>query len=155
VFPMKLEYRSVRHAVLIAALSVASACTGGATSKYTDVGVTSEDGFVAAAGQGDQAAVDAFLAAGVDINARDRHGSTALMAAAGSGRVDVMQALIAKGADINATKPDGWTPLIAAAQAGSGPAVRALLEAGAQPENGNGEGYTALMAAAQSAQRER
>src|SRR5687768_1778847 len=84
----------------LAGLLVAAGCGVDATAKYTDTGVTREDGFVAAAGQGDVAAVNAFLAAGVHVDARDQHGSTALMAAAGSARIDLINTLVAKGADV-------------------------------------------------------
>ena len=136
----------------LAGLLVATGCGADATAKYTDTGVTREDGFVAAAAQGDVAAVNAFLNSGVSVDARDQHGSTALMAAAGSARIDLINTLVAKGADVNASKDDGWNALIAAAQAGSVKVVRALLDAGAKPDAGNAEGYTALMAAAQTGQ---
>jgi ankyrin repeat protein len=44
-----------------------------------------------------------LLAAGADVNARDRHGQTALMLAAHRGALDVVEALIEAGADLNTT----------------------------------------------------
>ena len=41
----------------------------------------------------DLAAIDALLAAGADINARDQHGQTALMNAASDGQVEVVRVL--------------------------------------------------------------
>ena len=46
--------------------------------------------------------VQALLAKGADVNAKDSRGLTALMMASQFGHVDVVQALIAKGADVNA-----------------------------------------------------
>src|SRR5687768_63000 len=75
-------------------------CSADPTAKYLDNGVPPEDGFVAAAAQGDKDAVEAFLAGGQVVDARDQQGTTPLMAAAGAGRVDMVELLVAKGADV-------------------------------------------------------
>ena len=55
-----------------------------------------------AAKAGDLAAVQAQLDAGVDVNAKDWLGGTALLEAAIKGHKEVVELLIAKGADVNA-----------------------------------------------------
>src|SRR6266566_1391330 len=83
--------------VLMAALALAlSGCRGSAMKKYTN-SQTREEGFVSAAGAGDLEAVNEFLKAGTDVNARNSHGSTAMMDAAAGDHLEVVQALIAKG----------------------------------------------------------
>src|ERR1700730_10299053 len=61
----------------------------------------SED-MIAAASRGDRAAVQALLAKGADVNAKDNGGRTALMMATVTGHPDVVQTLLAMGAEVNA-----------------------------------------------------
>src|SRR5574337_483614 len=56
------------------------------------------DAFVDAAERGDARVVGLFIAAGVDVNARDRAGITALAQAAGRGDLPMVQALLKAGA---------------------------------------------------------
>jgi ankyrin repeat protein len=71
-----------------------------------------DDALVEAATKGDLAAVQALLAKGANVNARDNHGKTPLMVAAFQGHVSVVKSLLAKGADINAKDSlDGSTAL--------------------------------------------
>ena len=72
--------------------------------------------------------VQALLAKGAEVNAKNNNGVTALMAASLSGHLEVLQALLAKGADVNAKANNGATALDAAT-AGGHPEVRALLQA--------------------------
>ena len=53
--------------------------------------------------------VQHFLARGVEVNSRDRSGTTALMRASMSGGPKVVNLLLKKGADVNAKNKDGWT----------------------------------------------
>ena len=71
-----------------------------------------------AAKDGDLAAVQAQLDAGVDVNAKDWLGGTALLEAAIKGHKEVVELLIAKGADVNAKDKYGKTPLYLAAERG-------------------------------------
>ncbi|MFY9622676.1 MAG: ankyrin repeat domain-containing protein [Pyrinomonadaceae bacterium] len=71
--------------------------------------------------------VQALLDQGVDMDAKDLSGWTALMYAAGDGHLAIVQALVAKGANIEAKGEDGWTALMSAAESGRLTLVRALL----------------------------
>ena len=64
-----------------------------------------------AAEKGNIEAVKQHLAAGMDVNAKDKHGRTTLHAAAVGGSTEVVELLIAKGADLNADDVNGKTPL--------------------------------------------
>jgi uncharacterized protein len=75
--------------------------------------------------------VQALLAAGADVNAKDNGGGTVLMTASATGHLDVMQALLAKGADVNAKASDGRTALMMASETGRLDVVQALLDKGA------------------------
>jgi ankyrin repeat protein len=55
--------------------------------------------------------IDIMLAAGLDINAVDNRGRTALHGAALQGFDDVVAALVERGADLTAADRDGYTPL--------------------------------------------
>lgn len=106
--------------------------------------------FVVAAGEGDLALVDLFLAAEMPASARDRTGASALVEAARANRTDVLGRLLAGGAK-PAEAQGGEPPLTAAAEAGSLDAVAALLAAGADPDQpadpGKGPGGTPLQRA--------
>jgi hypothetical protein len=101
--------------------------------------------FFNAAIRGPAASIQALLDQGVDINARDINGCTALILASGNGRLDVVQALLAKGPDINA-KCGERTALIVAAWFGHREVVRVLLDKGADV-NAKDHNGTALDAA--------
>lgn len=63
------------------------------------------------AGQDDIEAISELLASGVDVNARDDEGCTALHFAADRGAAGAAQLLLSAGADVNAQDGDGQTPL--------------------------------------------
>ena len=56
-------------------------------------------------------AVKQHLAAGTDVNAKNKYEWTPLHSAAFSGHKEIAELLIAKGADVNAKRDDGETPL--------------------------------------------
>jgi hypothetical protein len=81
--------------------------------------------------------VDEFtrLAPGIDdINARNRHGMTALMKAAFFGHEPMVRALLEHGANPNLTRNDRFTALALAAFFGHGETVKTLIEYGATTE---------------------
>jgi len=116
-------------ALLIALLAAVSGCSRWRDPRQAlvrlDVPYTT-DAWVGQAGAGDTTAVTAFLASGMDANARDADGHTALMNAAAGGHLAVVQMLLGSGAQANVTSARGMTPL-AAAILNDHAAVAALL----------------------------
>jgi hypothetical protein len=66
---------------------------------------------LAAGVDGDGRLVHGLLEHGVNVNATNREGNTALQLAAGAGRTDLVSYLIAQGADINAVNAYGDSPV--------------------------------------------
>lgn len=90
-----------------------------------------------AASAGDLAKVQELLAAGVDVNAGNRYGATALAFASDKGHAAVVNLLLERGANPN-SKDSFYNaaPLDWAVQRGHAEIVRALLAKGAQGEAG-------------------
>lgn len=116
---------------------------------------------------------------GVDVNAKNNNGYTALMDATFIGNTEIMKILIKSGADVNAknnngatalmlaqnketatilikagahinTKDDyGWTALMEAAESGKTEVVDVLIKAGADVNDRRKDGYTALILASE------
>jgi len=84
-----------------------------------------------AAEVGDINAVKDHLKKGVDVNARDSVGWTALMRAVSYGHTEIVKVLIAKGADVNVKGFEGWTPLIGAIRKGDTEIAKILIAKGA------------------------
>lgn len=97
---------------------------------------------MAAARQGDAAAVRRLLGEGADPEERDSEGCTAMHWAADKGRVEVIKELLAAGADIDARDNDGNTPLHYAALAEQRTAAIGLLFGGADVAAVNQDGET-------------
>jgi hypothetical protein len=105
--------------------------------------------------QGHMQEVRWFCQSGLDVNARNWEGETALLAAARGDQTAVVRALLAEGADPNARYPEtchasyggrgvaGHTPLMFAAESGNAEMAQALLDAGARRETGDRSGRTA------------
>ena len=87
---------------------------------------------VAENGEVDQ--LEHVLARAGDVNARNKHGMTALMRAAHQGHEQMVRALLRHGADPNLTRNDKFTALALAAFFGHTNTVRTLIEHGAKTE---------------------
>src|SRR6267154_6798058 len=74
--------------------------------------------FLRAALIGDLEAVKSLLNGGVNPDARDTFGRTALIEAAFGRQIHIVEFLISQGADLNARDRDGWTALMEAASKG-------------------------------------
>lgn len=93
--------------------------------------------------------IPALLQAGVDINARDAAGYTALILASYNGRLETTELLLSKGAAVAcADTARGNTALMGVAFKGYAEIAALLLDKGADPDQRNASGQTALMLAA-------
>lgn len=110
-----------------------------------DQGTNLDEQLVAAAKQGDAAAVGEALAAGANVDAQDGAGRTALMEASMRSEVDVMRALLDAGANVNLAAALGETALITAASARAVDTVPLLLEHHADPRIADRDKKTVLM----------
>ncbi len=88
--------------------------------------------------------IPTILACGVDPNAGDKDGDTALTYAVASDSDQVFDMLVKAGARINAKNKKGVTPLMIAAALGKEEAARALLKRGADPNAKDEDGDTAI-----------
>lgn len=99
--------------------------------------------------QGELTEVRKAVDQGVDVNAADQRGRTALMLAAFNGHTEVVRLLLEEGARVSDTNSEGRTPLIFAASGPYAETVKLLLEWEADPNvTDSGEGWSALMFAA-------
>lgn len=94
-----------------------------------------------------------LLDAGVDINARNEIGETALMAAVRVGRIDGAEFLLAHGAAIDIQNKEGRTALGLAVEANSLAMMKMLLGHGARRDIADAEGFRPSMEARSSEMR--
>src|SRR5262249_23190865 len=81
---------------------------------------------------GDESELATSLSRGVDVNARNEYGTTALMRAACQGHAAVVRSLLEHRADPNIARNDKFTALALAAFFGHTETVRILIEHGAR-----------------------
>lgn len=106
-----------------------------------------EQGFFAAAQARDLQAVNAFIDAGINANAQDADGRTALINAAARGELDVVNTLLSRGVDINVKDKNGFTALSHAIDAMHDGVEEALLRRPELDPNCRGKnGRPALLA---------
>jgi ankyrin repeat protein len=86
----------------------------------------------ALANAGDAVGVEQALAAGTDVNTRDKLGQTPIVVAALAGQNEVASVLVQHGADVMARTDKGMTALHAAAFVGDVEAINLLLSGGAK-----------------------
>ena len=136
----------------VVALVLASPASAPSAFAQADPGarLDADDRLIAAAKQGDAAAVRTLLDAGGDAGAAEPDGSTALLWAVHSDRDETAQLLLEAGADPNAANDLGATPLWAAGQNGSTRMTERLLAAGADPNIALLAGETPVMVAARA-----
>ena len=88
----------------------------------------------------------ALVAAGVDVNAPDRHGSSLLLVAASRGDLQSIKLLLATPhVDLNVARNDGWNALMSAAFKGQAECIRILVDSGADVNATTNNGWTPLM----------
>ena len=104
--------------------------------------------FLYAAGLGDPQVLALFGKAGIDVNATNEVGRTALMEAAGKGKLPCVKLLLGAGADPRMVDAKGRDALIAAASGGHTEIARILLSRGAEATVKDAEGWSALTVAA-------
>lgn len=109
---------------------------------------------VAAVRDSDAQAVRALVRQGVDVNAPEVDGATALHFAARNDDRAAVTLLLKAGAKANVANRYGITPLSLAVTNGSLPVVQALLAAGANPNAATPEGETVLMTASRAGNAE-
>jgi len=136
---------------LIIILAGTAGC-GKSSKKAEEMRKLQEHALMVLAYRGEVDGMKDLLAKGVDVNARDERGGTAIMQAAVAGKSDAVKLLIENGADINAQSDGGNTALIAAAGTGKREILQILLDAGADPLTKNNGGQTAAVKAAFSRQ---
>lgn len=109
---------------------------------------------VLAARYGQTTTVQRLLDAGVDVDARDALGRTALMAVAGEGTTSLLRLLLERGADPALRDREGADGLTTALIKGRLDNASLLIEAGADAESRSPSGETALMATIRAGQTE-
>jgi uncharacterized protein len=99
---------------------------------------------------GDRRAALEMLARGVDVNAAQPDGTTAIHWASYQVDADLVKQLLAKGAKADVKNHFGATPLAEAVKVGNVPIVKMLLDAGANANAANEDDQTPLMLAAKT-----
>jgi len=107
----------------------------------------SQDSYLFQVSRGDKDIVALFLKAGMDVNASDQHGHTALMIASYMGHTNLAKFLLEKGANINARSNEGDTALMEAIYSGHNDTVQLLIEKGADVNARSNGGLSPLMLA--------
>jgi hypothetical protein len=115
-------------------------------NKYNNVSTDKNNQLIEAVKKGSLSDVQAALANGADVNAKDnQEGATALKYASLENRTDIAKLLLDRGADINAKDKYGATALMSASIGNSRREVlKLLLDRGADVNAKDNKGYTAL-----------
>ncbi len=90
------------------------------------------EAFIFASGQGQTDVLREAIYKGINVNATDSYGNTALCLAAYWGKLDTVRILLKSGANLEQKdEQNAWTPLIAAIRLGQFEIVKLLIESGA------------------------
>ncbi|CAH1274727.1 ANK3 [Branchiostoma lanceolatum] len=92
--------------------------------------------------------INSLLEKGVNVDAKDDDGCTALHHAAKAGHSPALEMLLDRGVDVNATDQKGWTALHHATNSGHCPTMEQLLDRGARISAADHKGLTVLHHAA-------
>jgi len=103
-----------------------------------------QESFLKEVKAGNREHVELFIKAGMDINSRDKDGSTALMVTSEKGDIEMAQLLIRNGADVNAKNIDGYTALMYVAYKGNLAIAELLIKNKADVNARDKDGWTAL-----------
>jgi ankyrin repeat protein len=137
---------SLRRFFTLTSLAIASVWV---SVNHASVAAKEDIALLEAVKRADHSTTQALLSRGVDVNASEPDGTTALHWAAHHGQGQTVTRLIGAGADVRATNRYGIEPIWLAAQNGHAVIVEALLDAGASPNTVRGNsGETILMIAA-------
>ena len=107
----------------------------------------SPERLVLAARYGQMESVSYLLEGGMDVDAKDAYGNTALIAAASNEQSEMVAHLLATGANVNAANKKELTALMGAAVKGDFELAHQLIGSGANVNDKNNDGETALFLA--------
>ena len=107
--------------------------------------VYSEEAFLHEVKTGNRGEVEVFIRAGININAKDKDGSTPLLIASEKGDIEIARLLLENGADPNASDIDGYTALMFTSYSGNLEIAKLLVGNGADVNARDKDGWTALM----------
>ena len=113
-----------------------------------EAGRTQPAAFVAAAGSGDVITVRRAISAGIDVDARDASGRTAVTAAALAEHAEVVRVLVDANADVDLQDGDRNNALLVCGETGNVEVLREVLRAEPDLTRTNRFGGTALIPAA-------
>lgn len=133
--------------VMLTACSTSPRDEGSSSVQEKREGTTMVEQLISAAAEGDTEVVLEILEGGVDINATDHQGVTAVMAATQKNNIDTVKALIEQDADINIRNNNMDNVLLYAGAEGLLEIVKLAVQAGADTTITNRFGGTALIPA--------
>jgi ankyrin repeat protein len=105
----------------------------------------SDQAFLHAVRMGNREEVEMFIRAGINVNTKDKDGSTSLMIASERGDNEIARLLLENGADPNASDTKGYTALMFVSYSGNLEIAKLLVKKGADVNAMDKDGWTALM----------
>jgi len=123
----------------VALLLAIAGCGGGDEARGAEL--------VVAAGRGDEATVRRLIDDGVNVDARDDRGRTAVTAAAAARHADVVRLLVGVGADVDIQDAERNNALLVSGETGDAGVLREVLRARPDLGRTNRYGGTALIPA--------